>query len=101
MIERIRIFGYGSVGRAIAARLMAEEREVIVAQRRAPPDLPKGAIFAPADALDRDAVIKAVRDARQFVVAIGCESSGARPGRRRWPISSPPPRRPARGWCSL
>ena len=71
MTDRIRIFGYGSVGRAIAARLMAEGREVIVVQRRAPPDLPKGAIFAPADALDRDAVIKVVRNAGQFVVAIG------------------------------
>ncbi len=84
MTDRIRIFGYGSVGRAIGARLMAEGREVIVAQRRAPPDLPKGAIFAPADALDRDAVIKAVRDAGQFVVAIGFAYSGVI-WREAWP----------------
>ena len=84
MTDRIRIFGCGSVGRAIAARLMAEGREVIVAQRRAPPDLPKGAIFAPADALDRDAVIKAVRDAGQFVVAIGFAYSGVI-WREAWP----------------
>ena len=76
MTGRIAIFGYGAVGRAIAARLTAEGREVTVAQRRAPPDLPKGAMFKPADALDRDAVIKAASGAEQFVVAIGFPYSG-------------------------
>jgi nucleoside-diphosphate-sugar epimerase len=76
MTDKTTIFGYGPVGRATTARLMAEGRAVIVAQRRAPPDLPKGAVFAPADALDRDAVVKAVRGARQFVVAIGFAYSG-------------------------
>ena len=42
MTDRIAIFGYGSVGRATTARLLAEGRAVIVAQRRAPPDLPAG-----------------------------------------------------------
>ena len=60
LTDRITIFGYGPVGRATAARLLAEGREVIVAQRNAPSDLPKGATFAPVDALDRDAVVKAV-----------------------------------------
>jgi nucleoside-diphosphate-sugar epimerase len=76
MTDRIAIFGYGPVGRATAARLTAEGREVIVAQRRAPPDLPKGATFAPADALESDAVVKAVREVGQFVVAIGFPYSG-------------------------
>ena len=76
MTDRITIFGYGPVGRATAARLIAEGREVIVAQRKAPVDLPKGATFAPADALDREAVVKAVRGAGQFVVAIGFPYSG-------------------------
>jgi nucleoside-diphosphate-sugar epimerase len=58
MTDRIAIFGYGSVGRPTTARLLAEGRAVIVAQRRAPPDLPKGATFAPCDVLDRDAVVK-------------------------------------------
>ena len=35
MTDRITIFGYGPVGRATAARLVAEGREVIVAQRNA------------------------------------------------------------------
>jgi nucleoside-diphosphate-sugar epimerase len=76
MTDRIAIFGYGPVGRAIAARLLAEGREVIAAQRRAPSDLPKGATFAPCDVLDRDAVVKAVRGAGQFVAAIGFPYSG-------------------------
>jgi nucleoside-diphosphate-sugar epimerase len=76
MTGRITVFGYGPVGRATAARLIAEGREVIVAQRNAPSDLPKGATFVPVDALDRDAVAKAVRGSGQFVVAIGFSYSG-------------------------
>ena len=84
MTDRVTIFGYGPVGRATAARLTAEGREVIVAQRNAPSDLPKGATFKPADALDRDAVIKAVRGSGQFVVAIGFPYSGVL-WREVWP----------------
>jgi nucleoside-diphosphate-sugar epimerase len=76
MTERITIFGYGPVGRATAARLLSEGREVIVAQRNAPRDLPTGATFAPVDALDREAVVKAVRGSGQFVVTIGFPYSG-------------------------
>jgi len=76
MTDRITIFGYGQVGRATTARLIAEGREVIVVQRNAPSDMPNGATFAPADALDRDAVVKAVRGSGQFVVAIGFPYSG-------------------------
>ena len=65
MTDRIPIFGYGPVGRATAARLIAEGREVVVAQRNAPSDLPKGATFAPADALDREAVAKARSEERR------------------------------------
>ncbi len=84
MTDRIAIFGYGPVGRATAARLIAESREVVVAQRRAPPDLPKGATFAPADALDRDTVVKAVRGSGQFVTALGFPYSGVL-WREVWP----------------
>ena len=76
MTDRITIFGYGPVGRATTARLLAEGREVIVAQRNAPSDLPKGATFAPTDALDRDAVAKAVRGSGQIAVTIGFPYSG-------------------------
>jgi nucleoside-diphosphate-sugar epimerase len=74
--DRITIFGYGPVGRATAARLFAEGREIIVAQRNRPTDLPKGATFTPVDALDRDTVIKAVQGSGQFVVTIGFPYSG-------------------------
>jgi nucleoside-diphosphate-sugar epimerase len=84
MTDRITIFGYGPVGRATAAKLVKEGREVVVAQRNAPRDLPKGATFSPADALDRDAVIKAVRGSGQFVVAIGFPYSGVL-WREVWP----------------
>ena len=77
MTDRVPIFGYGPIGRATAARLIAEGREVIVAQRNAPSDLPKGATFAPVDALDRDTVTKVVRGSGQFVVTIGFAYSGA------------------------
>ena len=76
MPDRITIFGYGPVGRATAARLLSEGREVIVAQRTAPRDLPRGATFTPVDALDRDAVVKAVQGSEQFVVTIGFPYSG-------------------------
>jgi nucleoside-diphosphate-sugar epimerase len=77
MTDRITIFGYGPTGRATTARLLAEGREIIVAQRNRPSDLPKEATFAPVDALDRDAVVKAVRGSGQFVVAIGFPYSGS------------------------
>src|ERR1700733_13213937 len=76
MTDKVPIFGYGPIGRATAARLIAEGREVIVAQRNRPSDLPKGATFAPVDALDRDAVVKAVNGSGQFVVTIGFPYSG-------------------------
>ena len=84
MTGRIAIFGYGPVGRATAGRLLAEGREVIVAQRRAPPDLPNGAAFAPCDALDAETVVKTVRESEQFVVAIGFPYVGA-VWRDAWP----------------
>jgi nucleoside-diphosphate-sugar epimerase len=84
MSGRIVIYGYGPVGRATAARLLSEGRELVVAQRRAPPDLPKGIAFASCDALDREAVVKAARGAGTIVVAIGFEYSGV-VWRDAWP----------------
>ena len=104
MTGRIAIFGYGPVGRATAARLFAEGREVIVAQRRAPPDLPKGAAFAPCDALDGEAVVKARarkrpvrgRDRLSLCRRRLARRLAARDGELRRRLQ----RRPARGWCS-
>ncbi len=78
------IYGYGPVGEAITARLLADGREVVVAQRKAPPDLPKGATFTACDALDRDGVVEAAQGADQIVVAIGFAYDSAR-WREAWP----------------
>ena len=84
MSGKIVIFGYGPVGRATAARLLAEGREVAIAQRRPPPDLAYASTFTPCDALDPDSVLKASRGAGQFVVAIGFPYTGA-VWRAAWP----------------
>src|SRR5208283_3977847 len=81
MSGRIVIFGCGPTGRATAERLIAEGREVIVAQRNAPADLSKGATFSACDALAclyvgrvwREAWPKAIGN---FVAA--AEATGAR-----------------------
>src|SRR5271166_2175761 len=86
MNGKITIFGYGPCGRAAMVRLLADGREVVIAQRKAPAGLPKGATFAPCDALDRDGVLKAARDSDQFVVAIGFPYVG-KFWREAWPKS--------------
>jgi nucleoside-diphosphate-sugar epimerase len=77
-------FRLGPCGRATMTRLLAEGREVVVAQRHAPDDLPKGAQFVPCDALDRESVINATRGSDQIVVAIGFPYVG-RVWREVWP----------------
>ena len=84
MDGRITIFGLGPCGRATMTRLLAEGREVVVAQRHAPPDLPRGATFTACDALDRDSVIAATRGSEQIVVAIGFPYEG-KVWREAWP----------------
>jgi len=84
MSGRIAIFGLGPCGRATMTRLLAGGREVVVAQRHAPADLPKGARFASADALDRESVIEATRGSDQIVVAIGFPYEG-KLWREAWP----------------
>ncbi len=69
---------------ATAARLVADGREVVVAQRKAPPDLPRGATFTACDALDRDGVVKAAQGADEIVVAIGFAYDSAQ-WREAWP----------------
>ncbi|HXZ15599.1 MAG TPA: NAD-dependent epimerase/dehydratase family protein [Roseiarcus sp.] len=70
-MSTIVIFGYGPTGQASAERLLGEGREVVIAQRHAPPDLPRGARFVACDALEKDAVVQTAALGEQFVVAIG------------------------------
>ena len=84
MSGRITIFGFGPCGRATLARLLVEGREVAVAQRHAPADLPKCAHFTPCDALDGESVVKATRGSDQIVVAIGFPYEG-KVWREAWP----------------
>ncbi len=84
MSGRIVIFGYGPTGRATLERLLAEGREVLVAQRHAPDDLRKEVKFSPCDVLDRESVVRVARDGEQFVVAVGFAYAGA-VWREAWP----------------
>jgi nucleoside-diphosphate-sugar epimerase len=71
MAEEIVVLGYGPVGRATVARLLAQARPVRVAQRSRPADLPAGVRLTHCDVLDPGSVQTAVAGAAQVVVAIG------------------------------
>ena len=100
MTGRIAIFGYGPVGRATAARLLAQGSEVVVAQRRAPPDLPEASSLRAlrrARRRSRGRTVGAASRGRDRVPIPA--SSGATPGRAQSPTSSPP-QGDRRAWCS-
>ena len=84
MNGRITIFGYGPVGKATAERLGAQEREITIAQRSRPADLPKGAAFTACDALDPASVLAAAQGSAEIVVAIGMPYEG-KLWREAWP----------------
>ena len=84
MNGRITIFGYGPVGKATAERLGAQEREITIAQRSRPADLPKGAAFTASDALDPASVLAAAQGSAEIVVAIGMPYEG-KLWREAWP----------------
>jgi nucleoside-diphosphate-sugar epimerase len=71
MTSAILVLGYGAVGKATVARLLAEGHEVTVAQRSRPKDLPKEAQFITCDVLDLASLKAAVKNASQIVVALG------------------------------
>lgn len=84
MAESILVIGYGPVGAATVARLKG--RNVRVAQRRPPPDLPSGTAFTPCDVLDAASVQKAAEGATQIVLAVGFPYD-ARTWRADWPVA--------------
>ncbi len=73
MIGRVLVLGYGAVGKATVARLLAEGHEVQVAQRKQPSDLPSDVAFTAVDVLDAAQVNAAFKNVAQVVVALGFE----------------------------
>jgi len=67
---RVVVFGYGPVGKAVVARLMARGDDVVVAQRNQPQDLQR-ARFTACDILDPTSVGPALGNASQIVLAVG------------------------------
>ncbi len=84
MGHRTVIFGYGPVGRQIAARLSAAGDDVVVAQRGDPGRLPQGARFTACDLLERGAARAAARGAGRIIMAAGLPYEG-RVWREGWP----------------
>ena len=73
MIGTVLVLGYGAVGKATVAQLLAEGHEVKVAQRKRPVDLPMGVDFTEVDVLDAAQVNAALKNVTQVVVALGFE----------------------------
>ncbi len=73
MIGTVLVLGYGAVGKATVAQLLAEGHEVKVAQRKRPVDLPMGVDFTEVDVLEAAQVNAALKNVTQVVVALGFE----------------------------
>lgn len=73
MREKIVVLGYGPVGQAVIAQLMAEgqSRDVVVAQRHRPNSLPEGVTFVACDSQILASVQAAFAGASQIVLTIG------------------------------
>lgn len=86
MTEDIVILGYGPVGRATTARLLAQGRNVRVAQRTRPADLPDTVRFTRCDVGDAASVRDALAGASQVVVSIGFAYTG-KVWEAQWPVA--------------
>lgn len=84
MTTETLVLGYGAVGRAVVAQLLALGRHVRIAQRSRPADLPAAVPFTACDVLDPASVAAAFAGAAQVVVAIGFAYDG-RLWQRNWP----------------
>lgn len=84
MAKRVAIFGYGAVGRDLAARLAGRGDEVRVVQRKAPAGLPQGASFLAGDAADPAVAAAACSKADAVVCAVGVKYD-ARVWEDLWP----------------
>ena len=68
-MERILVLGYGPVGAAVVAQ--GSGRNLRVAQRRRPKELPAGVEFTACDVLDAAAVRTAAEGVAQIVLSVG------------------------------
>lgn len=80
------VFGYGTVGRLVAAALLERGGTVRIAQRSRPAVLPAGATFMPCDILDPAAVRHAVQGTTQAVLSVSFPYD-ARVWRTAWPAT--------------
>jgi nucleoside-diphosphate-sugar epimerase len=71
MTQLAVIIGFGAVGRATAAALLARGDNIRIAQRSRPTDLPPGAAWRTCDVLDAASVRHAIDGAGQVVLAVG------------------------------
>lgn len=70
-VQTIPVIGYGAIGREVTQQLLEKGYKVRVIQRREPRDLPDGATFTAADAMDAAALAKAVGPAKTIIYALG------------------------------
>ena len=84
MSDRILVIGYGPVGAATAERLAAQGRQIVVAQRKRPANLPEAIAFVACDVERRDSLRVAARGTTQIVLAVGLPYSGEL-WRKTWP----------------
>ncbi len=80
------VLGYGTIGRLVAASLLARGDSVRIAQRTRPADLPAGAGFTACDILDPDAVRRAVDGAAQVLLSVSFPYD-SRVWRTAWPAA--------------
>lgn len=85
MPHKIMILGYGPVGRAIARQLSNEGRQVLVAQRRCPAELPAGVGFRACDALDGASLTTTLQGCDVLICTIGLAYDAA-VWERDWPV---------------
>ena len=72
----IPVVGYGPIGREVTRLLLARGYRVRVIQRSPPDELPDGASFSKADAMDPEQLARTIEGATTIVFALGLPYSG-------------------------
>ncbi len=72
----VPVIGYGPIGREVTGLLLAKGYRVRVIQRTAPNELPEGASFAKADAMNAAELADAIQGANTIVFALGLPYDG-------------------------